>query len=73
MIQSLRVMKEKIGGIERHYGMEILTKLQQLRTEVACKVEGLNSVETSENNEDQWSSIEGIASDIMGKVSQVVK
>lgn len=40
MIQSLRGMKEKIGGIERHYGVEILTKLQELRNEVTCKVDG---------------------------------
>ena len=40
MIQSLRAMKDKIGGIERHYGFEILKKLQELRIEVANKVEG---------------------------------
>ena len=33
-------MKEKIGGIERHYGVEILTKLQQLRAKVTAKVDG---------------------------------
>ncbi len=32
-------MKEKIGGIERHYGLEILTKLQELRRDVASKVD----------------------------------
>ena len=49
-------MKDKIGGIERHYGIEILTKLQELRVEVANKVEGVSSVSQAE-----WGSIEAIA------------
>lgn len=51
-------MKDKIGGIERHYGIEILTKLQELRAEVANKVEGVSSFS---NDGEQWGSIEAIA------------
>ena len=58
MIQSLRAMKDKIGGIERHYGIEILTKLQELRVEVANKVEGVSSFS---HDGEQWGSIEAIA------------
>ena len=59
MIQSLRAMKDKIGGIERHYGIEILTKLQELRVEVANKVDGGGS--NVSHGEDHWGSIEAIA------------
>ena len=62
MIQSLRGMKDKIGGIERHYGIEILNKLQELRIEVANKVEGGAGVGSRENKqEEEWGSIEAIA------------
>jgi hypothetical protein len=70
MIQSLRAMKEKIGGIERHYGLEILTRLQELRNEVAGKVDG-GGVIKGERNPDE--SIEAIVQDISVKVSQVVR
>lgn len=70
MIQSLRAMKEKIGGIERHYGLEILTRLQELRNEVAGKVDG-GGVIKGERNTDE--SIEAIVQDISVKVSQVVR
>ncbi len=70
MIQSLRAMKEKIGGIERHYGLEILTRLQELRNEVAGKVDG-GGVIKGERNADE--SIEAIVQDISVKVSQVVR
>ena len=58
MIQSLRAMKDKIGGIERHYGFEILKKLQELRIEVANKVEGTKG---EKQPEEEWESIEAIA------------
>jgi hypothetical protein len=62
MIQSLRGMKDKIGGIERHYGIEILNKLQELRIEVANKVEGGAGGGSRENKqEEEWGSIEAIA------------
>lgn len=61
MIQSLRAMKEKIGGIERHYGVEILNKLQELRVEIANKVEGTTAGGREINKEEEWGSIEAIA------------
>ena len=62
MIQSLRGMKDKIGGIERHYGIEILNKLQELRIEVANKVEGgAGGVSRENKQEEEWGSIEAIA------------
>ena len=62
MIQSLRAMKDKIGGIERHYGVEILNKLQELRIEIANKVEGTGGAGGREiKQEEEWGSIEAIA------------
>ena len=73
MIQSLRGMKDKIGGIERHYGLEILNKLQELRNEVASKVEGGASRDNTNNQSSEYLSIEAITQDISARVAQVVR
>jgi hypothetical protein len=39
-VETLRGLREKVGGIERQYGNEVVIKLNALRDEVAMKVDG---------------------------------
>lgn len=50
MLVTLMSLKDKISGIEKHYGNDIMFKLKTLRQEVALKVEGPKHASHHENN-----------------------
>lgn len=44
MLDALKDMKDKVIGIERHYGVEVMQRLRVLRQEITSKVDGGKSL-----------------------------
>ncbi len=75
LVGTLRGLREKVGGIEKHYGSEIVVKLHQLRNDICAKVDGNQSITLSMSqsiNED-WPSIEAIIGEISAKVNSLIR
>lgn len=70
MLQALRAFKDKIAGIEKHFGQDVMARLRQLREEVAAKAEGASSKKAGQQ---EWVSVDMIASDIAEKVAGMVR
>ena len=68
MLTALRVLKEKIGSIERHYCDEMLNKLKQLRKEVQRSIDG-----KKERSKSELTSVDEILVDIGVRVQSVVR
>ena len=49
LVGTLRGLREKVGGIEKHFGNEIVVRLHGLRQEVIQKVDGKSSALNQSN------------------------
>jgi len=56
LVGTLRGLREKVGGIEKHFGNEIVVRLHGLRQEVYSKVDGRSSSLLNQSHLTQSSS-----------------